>query len=67
VVQSWIVESFAVRDQSAEDGTDFQQLMPIMVVTSQAGSIKAEDQPDARQANLGEQSLEAAPCLRLCS
>jgi len=58
MVQSWIVESFAVRDQGAKDGADLQQLIPIMVVASQTGGIKAEYQPNTGQAHLGEQSLE---------
>ena len=58
MVQSWIVESFAVRDQGAKDGADLQQLIPIMVVASQTGGIKAEYQPNTSQAHLGEQSLE---------
>src|SRR5260370_15915488 len=60
MVESGIVESFAVGNEGAKDRADLQQLIPIAIVACQAGSIKAEHQADSRQANLGEQPLEPA-------
>jgi hypothetical protein len=44
MVESWIVEPFAVGDQGAENGADLQQLLPIAIGARQAGGIKAEHQ-----------------------
>ena len=67
MVQSWIIESFAVGDQCAEDRADLEQLLPIAIVACQAGGIIAEYQANAGQTNLCEKPLKATACLSLCS
>jgi hypothetical protein len=67
VVEPRIVESLAIGNEGAEDRADFKQLIPITIVASQAGGIKAENETDASQANLSEQALEATACLGSCS
>jgi hypothetical protein len=47
MIESWIIESFAIGDQGAKDRADLKELIPIAVVARQAGGIKAEDQANA--------------------
>jgi len=60
MIEPRIVETLAVGVKSAEDGTDFQELLPIAIVARQAGGIVAEDQPCASQTNFSKQILETA-------
>src|SRR6266568_4769436 len=67
MIEPRVVEPLAVGNERTKDRADFQQLIPIAIVARQARGIKAEYQTDARQANLGEQSLKATTRLGLRS
>jgi hypothetical protein len=50
-----------VGDQHAEDGGQFEQLVPVLARAGQATGLATEDQPDVVQPDLGEQPLEPGP------
>ncbi len=66
VVGSWIIEAFAVGEDDTEDGTKLQELMPVPVIARQTRSVETDDETGVVQADLGNQTLEAAS-LRLAA
>jgi hypothetical protein len=50
-----------IGEQGAEDGTQFQQLMPVLVRARQAAHLQAEDDADMVEADLGQQILKTEP------
>ena len=61
VIDAGIVKTFAVGDQNAEDGAEFEKLMPVAVVARQTGGVEADDETGVAQADLGDQLLEPMP------
>ena len=58
-----VVEAVRVGEQSSEDRTQFDELMPVLARAGEPAHLEAEDQPDVIEADLGEQPLEAEPSL----
>lgn len=56
-----VIQAVLVGQQGAEDGADFQELMPVLVGACQAAHLQAEDDADLVEGDGGEQALEAEP------
>ena len=63
VVVGRVIQPVLIRQEGAEQGTQFQQLMPVLAGSGQPAHLQAEDQPDVVQTDLREQPLEAEPVL----
>jgi len=61
VVVAGIVQSVLVSQQTSEQRTQLQELMPVLVRTRQPTHLNAQDQADMIQPYLGQQTLEAEP------
>jgi hypothetical protein len=54
-----IVQSVIIGDQDPEDGSEFQQLIPVLAGAGQPARLGAEDQPDVVEPDFGQEPLEA--------
>src|SRR5262249_35748876 len=61
VVSSWVIDSFGIGDQRAEDRAEIKQAIPITIVAREATGFNRQYQPELRQADLRHQLLKAAP------
>lgn len=61
VILGRIIQSILVGNQGTEQGTNFQQVMPISVRTSQTRYLQTKNQPDMVECDFGDQSLKAEP------
>ena len=55
----WIVHAIFVEDEGVGQGTDFQQPMPVRIVSGEPGYLQPHDDPRSPQADIGHQALEA--------
>ena len=61
-----IVEAILVENERLTQRTDLQQTMPIARIPSESRDLEAHDYADTAQADVGDESLEAAPFARRC-
>ena len=54
-----IVHAIFVKDERVGQSADFQQPMPVGIVSGQAGYFQPHDDPRASHADIGHQMLEA--------
>ena len=59
VVIGRVVEPIRVGEQGSEDGTQFDELMPVLARAGQPAHLQAEDEPDVVETDLGQQPLKA--------
>jgi len=59
VVLARVVDAIDVGDERAEEGADFQELVPILRGTRQPGHVDAEHEADVVQADFRDEALEA--------
>ena len=60
-----IANAIRVGDESAKEGADLQELMPVLRRAGQPGDLHAEDHPHMVEAHLRDQTLESGPVLPL--
>ena len=54
-----IVHAILVEDECVRQGANFQEPMPVGIVSGEAGYLQAHNDPCASHANIGHQVLEA--------
>ena len=54
-----VVEPVVIGDQDPEDGRELEQLVPVLARAGQPAGLRAEDQPDVVEPDLGQEPLEA--------
>ncbi len=59
IVLGRIVDAVRIGDQRAEEGTDLQQLVPILARARQARDLDPQDQPHMIETDFGDQALKA--------
>jgi hypothetical protein len=62
----WVVDTVGVGDQGVGQGTQIQQLIPVGVIAGQPADLDAENDPNASQADIGNQILKPFPCGGVC-
>ena len=60
-----IANAVRVGDESAKEGADLQELMPVLRRAGQPRDLHAEDHPHMVEAHLRDQTLESGPVLPL--
>ena len=56
-----VIEPVLVGQERPEDGTDFQEMIPILGRAREPAQFEPQDQADVVQGELGEEALETEP------